>query len=98
MVGLLVSGPAVLSAKPTTHTIVIENMKFTPAELTVKRGDSVTWENKDLVPHTVTSEDGKFDSKMIEANKHWKLRVAKDGTISYQCLYHPTMKATLVVQ
>jgi plastocyanin len=99
MAGLqILCGSAVLFAKPVTHTVTIENMKFNPAELTVSKGDTVVWENKDLVPHTVTAEDGKFDSKMIVAGKHWKLRIKQDGTLAYHCLYHPTMAASLVVK
>ena len=46
-----------------THTVTIEGMRFQPERLTVARGDTVVWVNKDLVPHTATSEAGGFDSQ-----------------------------------
>ena len=56
------------------------------------------WVNKDLVPHTATSEAGGFDSQMIEAGKSWTYTVRKKGDLAYICTYHPTMKAMLRVR
>jgi plastocyanin len=94
----LVNGPASVFAKSTDHTVIIENMKFTPAELTVAAGDLVAWENKDLVPHTVTAKNGAFDSKAIMPGKTWKWRSRKQGRIEYKCLFHPTMEAVVVIK
>ena len=44
--------------KPKTHTVTIENFGFQPESLTVTRGDTIVWVNKDLVPHT----DGKKET------------------------------------
>jgi plastocyanin len=44
-----------------THTVTIEAMRFRPEHLTVASGDTIVWINKDLVPHTATSEPGRFD-------------------------------------
>ena len=55
--------PALAGA--ATQTVTIEGMKFQPASVTVKRGDTVVWQNKDVVPHTATAA-GKFDSKNID--------------------------------
>src|SRR5688572_20940188 len=85
-------------AASTTHTIVVENMKFVPENLTVKPGDSVVWVNKDFFPHTATAQHKSFDSGDIAANKSWKLVAAKKGAFPYVCTLHPTMKATLIVQ
>ena len=85
-------------AKPKTHTVTIENMRFQPEALTVARGDTIVWVNKDLVPHTATSEKGGFDSKMIQAGKSWTYTVRKKGEFAYVCTYHPTMKGMLSVK
>ena len=41
------------------HVVEIRNLEFTPKELTVVPGDTITWINYDLVPHTVTADDGR---------------------------------------
>jgi plastocyanin len=84
--------------KPTTHTVTMENMRFQPDSLTVARGDTVVWVNKDLVPHTATSQAGGFDSQVIQPEKSWRLTVRKTGDFAYVCVFHPTMTAMLRVK
>src|SRR5262245_25635716 len=87
----------IAAAKPVTHTVVIDGTKYEPAALSVKRGDTVVWVNKDPFPHTVTSK-GAFDSKDIAAGKSWKYTARKAGKFDYICTLHPNMKATLTVE
>jgi plastocyanin len=89
---------AVDERKPKTHTVTIEGMRFQPEMLTVERGDTIVWVNKDLVPHTATSKAGNFDSKLIEADKSWNYTVRTKGDFAYICTFHPTMKAMLRVE
>ena len=84
--------------KPQTHEVTIEGMRFQPEVLTVASGDTIVWVNKDLVPHTATSEAGDFDSKDIQADKSWRYTIHKTGDFAYICTFHPTMKATLQVK
>jgi len=84
-------------AAAQTRTISIEGMQFAPASFTVKQGDTVVWENRDMVPHTATAR-GAFDSGPIAAGKTWRLVAKKAGRFEYVCTLHPTMKATLVVE
>ena len=82
-----------------THTINIENMRFDPAEVTVKAGDTIIWVNKDLVPHTATSAtEGVFDSGFMEAGQTWKYEVKGKGDVAYICTFHPTMKGVLKIK
>jgi len=90
--------PWIVTPKPTTYHVTIENMQFQPDVVSVARGDSIVWINKDLFPHTVTSKSGAFDSHEIKAGESWTYRAAKSGEISYVCSLHPTMKATLRVR
>jgi plastocyanin len=76
---------------------VIEGTRYEPASLTVRRGDTVTWINKDPIPHTVTAA-GAFDSKEIAAGKSWKHVAGKTGAYDYICTLHPNMKGTLKVE
>jgi plastocyanin len=83
--------------RSTTHTVVIEDMRFQPEVLTVAAGETVVWVNKDLVPHTATSKAGRFDSKTILAGASWTYTVRGTGDIDYRCTFHPTMTAVLQV-
>jgi len=78
-------------------TIVIENMRFTPAVLQARSGDRITWQNRDLVPHTATAA-GTFDSKVIEPGKSWSYVIGQAGRVEYLCKLHPSMTGTLVIK
>jgi plastocyanin len=82
---------------PVSHTIVIDGVKYVPETLTVKRGDTVVWINKDPYPHTATAK-GAFDSGSIAAGASWRLKPRKAGDYAYICTLHPNMKATLKVE
>ena len=90
-------GSAAIAAKPVTHNVVIEGVKYAPETLTVKRGETVVWVNKDPFPHTVTAK-GAFDSHDIAAGKSWKYTARRAGEYVYICTLHPNMKATLKVE
>ena len=96
------AGGFVLAAVPTspqTHTVAIRELKFQPAVLTVKVGDTVEWKNDDIVPHTATStKPKKFDSGILPVGSSWKYVVTKRGTYFYNCTLHPNMKAELIVR
>jgi plastocyanin len=81
-----------------SHTVTIEGMRFQPERLTVARGDTVVWVNKDVVPHTATSEVGRFDSQTIQTEKSWEFSARTNGEFPYVCTFHPTMKAVLNVK
>lgn len=83
--------------KPATHTVTIEGTRFSPATITVKVGDTIVWQNKDILPHTATSKAGGFDSGRIDPGKSWKYTIRKAADIAYICTYHPMMKGTLKV-
>jgi len=73
-------------------------MQFSPAMLSVHRGDRIVWVNKDLFPHTVTATNKAFDSGSIAAGGSWTYVANKVGSFSYGCTFHPTMKGSLRVQ
>ncbi len=80
-----------------TKTVVIENLQFRPATLTVRPGDTIVWKNADIFPHTATAPGG-FDSKEIAPNTTWTFTPTRTGKFPYVCTLHPTMKGTLVVK
>ena len=78
--------------------MAIEGMKFVPERLEVAAGDTVTWTNRDLVPHTVSAAGAGVESGNIAPGASWKFRVRRRGEIDYVCRYHPSMKAVVVAQ
>ena len=99
---LVVAGAGVPSRPagplPQRHVVEIRGMAFHPEALEVRQGDTVVWINRDIVPHTATSEEGGFDSKTIESNGSWTFRARKAGKVDYICTLHPTMKAVLQIR
>ena len=85
-------------AAAATHTVIIENMQFNPAQLHVRRGDRIVWVNKDLFPHTATAVSHSFDSGSIAAEASWTYVVSKGGEYPYGCSFHPSMKGTIQVE
>lgn len=81
-----------------SHTVTIEGLRFDPQTLTVRRGDRITWVNKDPIPHTVTAKNGKFDSHQIAPDGSWTYVARKAGEYDYVCTLHVTMKGKLEVR
>ena len=82
--------------EPVTHTVTIFKMKFSPANLTVKKGDKVVWINKDFFPHDVTEESAeKWTSKPFNQGEKWSKVINED--IKYFCKLHKVMKGTITI-
>jgi plastocyanin len=93
-IALLATGTALAAS---THEVKIENMQFSPATISVKRGETVTWRNNDIVPHTATAA-GRFDSGEIAPGKTFSKKMEKPGDYDYICTYHPGMKGRIEVK
>ena len=84
--------------KPETMEVKIDNFTFGPAELTVVVGTTVTWTNRDDIPHTVVSTDKVFKSKVLDTDETFSSTFSTPGTFPYFCSIHPKMTGTVVVQ
>ncbi len=82
--------------KAATHTITMNDVKFGPVPAGIRVGDTVVWDNRDIVPHTATARDGSFDV-VIPAGRSARTVMRKAGTIAFYCRYHPDMTGRLVV-
>ncbi|MCV7204143.1 hypothetical protein B7435_11755 [Mycolicibacterium peregrinum] len=92
------AAPANTSSAPVSGTAVsIDNFAFTPATLTVHRGDTVTWTNHDEEPHTVAAGDGSFRSPGMDSNATFSFTFTNPGSYDYICSIHPSMHGTVVV-
>jgi len=80
---------------PQDNRIDIQNFKFVPESVRVKPGDTITWVNHDIIPHTATANDKSWDTGTIEKGETASLLVTDNMSSAYSCLFHPVMKATL---
>jgi plastocyanin len=79
------------------HTVVIQQMKFIPVELTVNAGDTITWINRDIVEHNVTEDvSKKRTSGNLAPAGSWKIVAVE--SFNYYCTIHPVMKGRLSVR
>jgi plastocyanin len=83
-------------AQAATIQIVMENLVISPAEASLKAGDTIEWINKDVFAHTATARNGDFDVT-IAPKKTVTSVVKKPGTVEYYCRFHPNMKAVLTI-
>ena len=67
-----------------------------PALVAVAPGDTVTWTNRDVVPHTVTADGGAWDSGAIEGGRSWSHVVTRADSAGYVCRFHAGMAARFV--
>ncbi len=82
----------------SSNSVSITGMSFNASAITIKAGTTVTWTNNDTAPHTVTAEDGTFDSGNMNYNAKFSYTFSKAGTFKYRCTYHPGMTGTVTVQ
>ena len=99
---LLFAGSRSLTAAdmpaPGSAAVQIDNFVFGPQAITVPTGTTVTWTNRDDIPHTVVSTDGVFKSKVQDTDEKFSFKFDKRGTYAYYCSIHPKMTGKVVVQ
>jgi len=78
--------------------VTIDNFSFSPREITVAPGTTITWVNHDDVPHTVVSADRKFKSKALDTDDKFSVTFKDAGSYEYYCSLHPRMTATVRVK
>ena len=100
---LLILTGVILLALPATasdnNEVTIDNFSFLPQTLTVPVGTTVTWINRDDVPHTVVSVDKKtIVSPALDTDEKFSFTFSAAGTNDYYCSVHPHMKGRIIVQ
>ncbi|HET6703723.1 cupredoxin family copper-binding protein [Amycolatopsis sp.] len=89
------AGPAVAA----TQQVMMQDYAYSPAALTVRVGDTVTWMQHDQAPHDVvtTSAPVAFRSPQLSAGQSWSYTFRQPGTYQYYCSVHPDMRASVTV-
>ena len=96
---VLAAGVLFARAEGTPNTVTIDNFSFAPATLTVKAGSTVTWTNRDDIPHGIASSNNAFKkSGALDTNDSYSFTFATPGTYQYFCYLHPHMVGSIVVE
>jgi plastocyanin len=86
------------AAEGTAAAVRIANLSFTEKELHVRAGTRVRWTNQDQVQHSVTADDGSFDSGLIEPGRVFERVFDRPGNYTYHCTPHPFMTGRVIVE
>lgn len=94
-VGLLV---VALPASAADSPVSIAAFAYDPSSVTITVGDTVTWTNNDAVGHTVTADDGSFNSGSFGNGDEYARTFTSAGTFAYHCAIHPAMTGVVTVE
>jgi plastocyanin len=86
-----------VGARAATVPVEVEFAAFGPSQVEVLTGDTVSWENVGGRQHTVTADDGSFDSGPLDPDTTFARDFAVAGTYAYHCTIHPSMTGAVVV-
>jgi amicyanin len=100
--GMLVVGLFVviggIAAAADDAKVMIDNFKFSPIPLTVAAGSTITWVNRDDIPHSIFVQALGVHSHTLDTGQSFTFRFEKSGTYDYICGLHPFMHGKIVVQ
>jgi plastocyanin len=97
LIVVMAPGATAQGMTTTTTQVSIQDFFFSPANVSVPAGTTVTWVNEGNVPHTVTSDDGQFDSGVLMPGDSYTVMFKGQGTITYHCAIHPSMTGSVTV-
>ncbi len=100
-VGSVLAGGVLLAQAqtPAAAAVGIDNFTFNPPTLTVKAGTTVTWTNKDDIPHGIAVTNNAFKrSQALDTDDSFSFTFTTPGTYQYFCYIHPHMTGTIVVE
>ena len=86
------------NAAAPSPSVRIDNFSFTPAEITIAPGTTLTWVNGDDIPHTVAATNKAFRSKVMDTDQHYSFTFTAPGTYDYFCSLHPHMQGKVIVK
>lgn len=98
LVSFSFASSAALPAENKPVKISIINFQFTPAEVTIAPGESVTWVNDDGAPHGLEYNDGSSGKDLLLPGESYNRRFDQPGTYDYNCSVHPYMTGRVIVR
>ena len=105
VLALVVFLPAALAQDGGVQAVPVQDARsveigdnfFDPPNAAVEPGSTITWTNRGAVPHTVTADDGSFDSGVLNPGDSYTVAFGGQGTVTYHCEIHPEMRGSLTV-
>ncbi len=97
-VSLLALSTSAAAPPPAAHRfqITINDLAFGASPAGIRIGDTVEWDNQDILVHSVTAQDQSFDGD-VKPGAKISFTMRRAGVIRYICKYHPGMQGTLNV-
>jgi len=83
--------------QPRNHHVQILDFEFSPRRLDVAPGDTITWTNLDIAPHSATAEDMSWDTGEIVKGDARRITVTPNLKPGFFCRFHPMMKGKLMI-
>ena len=78
--------------------VVISNFSFQPKSLSIPVGSTVTWTNNDSAPHTISADDGSFDSGNMAPGSNFSHTFSTSGNVLYHCAFHSSMHGSVEIK
>ena len=100
-IGAISMGAALVmsvSAFAADHKVEIKSFKFSPANISVAVGDTITFTNMDSAPHTATAKDGAFNTGRLNKGQSKQIKISTAGNMDYKCNFHPAMKGKVAAK
>jgi plastocyanin len=105
VIALLMFVPTATAQDAGVESVPIQNARsvnigdnfFDPPNAAVEPGSTITWTNNGDEPHTVTADDGSFDSGMLNPGDSYTVAFDGQGTVTYHCAIHPEMRGSVTV-
>ncbi len=91
------AAPTTVNTAPSKqhHVVEIRDLEFSPAEFVVAPGDTITWINHDIVPHSITTDDDSWGSTTLKPGEMWQTTAQSGMKENYFCAHHPSMTARI---
>ena len=105
VLALLVFLPAAVAQDGSVEAVPVQDARsveigdnfFDPPDVAVEPGSTITWTNNGDEPHTVTADDGSFDSERLNPGDSYTVAFGGQGTVTYHCEIHPEMRGSVTV-
>ena len=89
--------PATSDVIVATTAVTIQSYTFTPSEISIKVGETVTWTNLDSVAHNIVADDGSWGSSQLNKGDKFSFTFNQAGSYTYHCGVHPNMIGKIIV-
>lgn len=90
--------PAPALSPSESVSIIIRSFAFEPGDVTIKKGTTIAWTNRDSINHTVTSDNGgALNSPVLNQGQNFSFTFTSPGEFNYYCSIHPSMKGKVTV-